>query len=435
MPKRIISTAALIAMAVIPAAAQEPLVFDEPVEIDNVSGVDQPDVAAGQNGRWIAVWRRVSSENEIELYAAQSADLGATWSAPRLMHRTADRYVRTPRIVAGSEGHWAVVFQSAANEQSDGELHIAHSFDDAATWTEPVRFDNDMLVDQRFHTSMEIAINTSGEWLATWANRERGGLACISLDEGRSWSPPREFTPTAHSGSVDGVALPGGRWLIAWSTTGIRLTVSSDGAIWSELPPIAHPESAKPFYAPTLSVDRNGLLLLCYLQDSDELIAPSGGDLPPARYAQRSADGGLTWTPASGVSDENASFNANGGRVLNLGPDDWLTLGRVGWLRATAGGKWVAAYRPSYSFSTRAAADGLGNFMAVRVGFNSEALFIKAVHFGLPDTDNDLSDDSDSDSQDSPVPEAPGWPCPLAAAVLLAAGPVILLAGRRRRVH
>lgn len=416
MPKRIISTAALIAMAVIPAAAQEPLVFDEPVEIDNVSGVDQPDVAAGQNGRWIAVWRRVSSENEIELYAAQSADLGATWSEPRRVFRTTDRYIHTPRIVAGSEGHWAVVFQSAASERADGELLIAHSLDDSATWSEPVRFDYEMPAHLILHGRLDVTVNASGEWLATWVNRERGNLASFSYDEGRNWSSPSVLAPNADWWSVEVAATPAGGWLMAWSHEGIHLAVSSDGASWSELPPVTPEERTWfPFRNPTLSVDPDGLLLLSYQQQW--IALPEVGEDIYRGYVRRSLDGGLTWTPASGVSSD---FSYSDLRMLNLGQDDWLVLHSNLWLRSIDGSKWMIFEHPSDRFD-RVAGDGFGNFVGIRKAIHGTGS-IEAEYFGLP-------------RARAAGLAAPGWPCPLAAVLLLAASPVILLAGRRGRVR
>lgn len=402
--------------------------------MDDIS-VDQPDVAAGHNARWTAVWRRTRFENEIELYAAQSTDLGATWNEPRLVFRTTDRYVRTPRIVAGGEGHWAVVFQSAASEQSDGELLIAHSVDDAATWSEAVRFDNEMLVDQRLRGTMEVTVNTSGEWLATWTNRERGNLASVSRDEGRGWSAPHALPPIVGSRNVEVAAMPDGRWLIAWSDSGIHLAVSSDGATWSELPPVRHEEGAE-LWAPTLSVDLNGHLLLCYWQIDYEITSgPEAGLIFLGRHARRSLDGGLTWTPARQLFTVMSHNSARTRHAQNLGPDDWLVLVGPGrWLRSTEGGEWMVVDRPSGSFD-RVAADGLGNFIAVQVDSTLEALSMNAVHFGLAGADDSVADDSGADSQDAAGPPAPGFPCPLAAVVLLAVGPVILLAVRRGKAH
>lgn len=418
--------------------------------IDRVVTVDQPDIASGSDGRWGAVWRRKLSENSFELYASRSGDLGATWSEPRLVFDTTIRNVRVPRIVAGGRGHWAVAFQYAESEQSDGQLYIAHSDDDTVTWSRPVRFDNVLPVHRSVQgiPGFEITVSTSGEWLATWRNRERGSLASISRDAGRNWSVPREIPLTLKTGNIEVAAPPDGGWLIAWPDRGMHLAASTDGATWSELSTNMLEEGERFLGRPRLSIDPNGSLLLAYENESYFEFVDEHFPIAEGR-ARRSLDGGLTWTPPSELYTSHRSVFPDSRDpptiTQNLGPDDWLVLYAGRGKRSTRGGEWLEVERPDGYFD-RVSSDGFGNSIAIRDA-HSAGSFIETVRFGLPSASYVVADDSGADSPDTggdgtqdgapgtAGPAAPGLPCPLAAVVLLAAGPVILLAGRRGRIR
>jgi hypothetical protein len=235
--------------------------------------------------------------------------------------------------------------------------------------------------------------------------------------------------------------MPDGGWLMAWSDEGIHLAASADGEIWSELSTVMLEEGEYSLGRPRLSVDTNGFLLLAY--ENQSYVEFFGEHFPIVEgRVRRSLDGGLTWTPTSELYRLSRSPVTI---TPNLGPDDWLVLYDRRGKRSTRGGEWLDVERPEGYFD-RVASDGFGNSIAIRDA-HSAGSFIETVRFGLPSAREVVADDSGADSPDTggdgtqdgapgtAGPAAPGLPCLLAAVVLLAAGPVILLAGRRGKVR
>lgn len=117
-----------------------------PVLAPSETGEDNLDVATDGAGTWVVVWSAVTpADDSYDIYWIRSTDNGVTWSAAAPLYPDyatdppSAKY--DPRVIYTSSGAWLVVWQSDRNlggaTGSDGDTHIARSFDGGATWTAP----------------------------------------------------------------------------------------------------------------------------------------------------------------------------------------------------------------------------------------------------------------------------------------------------------
>ncbi len=202
---------------------------------------------AGRDGSWALVWR---SESRGMVWTAHAAAAGGDWVVTN--HRgpaepppwtdswegewydSRGPYSRAALATAGA-GAWVVAWEEKyppAKFGSDGDIFFARSQDGGATWSAPEPLNAYAATDGASDQEPALASDADGRLLAVWSSHDPLGGACgedsdivssISLDAGRTWSPPAIVDPAAVGDDRQDlaplVAATGdGRWTVAWTT-------------------------------------------------------------------------------------------------------------------------------------------------------------------------------------------------------------------------
>jgi hypothetical protein len=305
-----------------------------------------PALAHNGAGTWIAVWKSEDAMGgtlgtDGDILFTRSIDKGVTWSIPAPLNTNAtvdDGDDELPRIAADGNGNWVAVWSS--NDGLDGvlgkdfDILVAHSGDNALTWSAPAALDQLAGGDGANDNDVKPAVAHDGNdtWLATWMS-EVGARTAHSNDNGRTWSSSTLVEPGAVPRDPDVASVGGGIWLVAATKSegdrDIFVYRSADaGQTWSSpIRPVADDVLA-PFEdrLARLAVGPSGLVTLVW--ESNELHGGAiGHDWDIMLCA--STDSGLTWTlPVApnqaaydGVSEDRAPIATPGAQ------DSWI----VGW--------------------------------------------------------------------------------------------------------
>lgn len=419
--------------------------WSPPIRLMEDISLDQPDVA-NSRGRWMTVWRHTRNQSEFALQVAHSDDVGVSWSTPRAVFQAGDRPLDSPRIIAGHEGRWAVVFRTDDEETGNGILFISHSEDNGTTWSHPVPLTGPDQAD-RYASSHSITRHDhSGDWMLIREDPRGRWLTSISRNDGQTWSPDAIVVDDDDISQVRLTPEPSGRWLAVWRTAHVHIAASEDGLSWAELPLATEQLPRIPFepaFPPTVAsvaADPAGSLLLVYREDVEDVEQV----IVSTALARRSLDAGLTWSAPESVYSQFGQIAYL--RPLAVASDSWLVLhSKGGAKRSTDGGEWNSLDTLGSLFG-QVADDGAGNYMVAQ---RSGKLAISAKRFGLAKAAGGSGDEPD-DVQDQQTPAADsgdetdrsddaqgqtppsGAACPAAAVVLMMASTLALLAVRRR---
>lgn len=262
-----------------------------------------------------------------------------------------------PSLSTDGDGHWVAVWQSyddlGGTNGGDGDIVVARSSDNGATWTNPVALNSNAGTDDGFDYSVNVACDGGDVCIAVWtSDDDLGGtigndediLFAVSGDDGATWSATAALNTNAASDSGSDA----------------RATVVSGGAgdwiaVW------------------TSNEDLGGTIGT----DNDILVA-------------RSTDNGATWSAPAALATDAASDNGNDDtpRLAGDGAGNWVavwastddlggTIGTEGDLRAATstddGATWSApvvlnsyAVGDPYSdWTPDIATDADGNWIAV----------------------------------------------------------------------
>jgi len=231
------------------------------------SGNDHyPEVMTDGGGNWLAVWiswddlgGTIGTDGDI--LVARSTDNGATWTPPAALNTNAasdsgdDRY---PQVTPDGGGNWVAVWFSwddlGGTIGTDGDILVARSTDNGATWTPPAPLNTNAASDSGYDHHPQVTTDGGGNWLAVWFSwDDLGGtigtdadiLVSRSTDNGATWTPPAPLNTNAATDSGND-QLPqvttdgGGNWLAVWcSNDSLGGTIGWDGdilyATWSPL--------------------------------------------------------------------------------------------------------------------------------------------------------------------------------------------------------
>ncbi len=183
-------------------------------------------------GHWVAVWR--GDENAVgpddEILFARSLDSGANWSPPAPLNTnfaTDTANDSNPAVATDGQGHWVAVWDAA------GEILVARSIDNCATWSVPAPLNTDAGSDHRGDDDPNIATDGSGNWVCVWSasgepassiGNDRDIFVARSIDNGANWSAPVPLNSDATTDSVrdwhERIATDGsGNWICVWERT------------------------------------------------------------------------------------------------------------------------------------------------------------------------------------------------------------------------
>jgi len=299
------------------------------------SGTDFAPRLAVDGLAWVALWASDDSLNgtigtDVDILLSRSADGGTTWTAPTALDTTAAGDGSTidhePHVTNDGGGTWVATWTSenslAGSVGNDGDIFLARSFDNGATWTAASVLNSNATTDSGADGTPYVASNGAGVWIAAWYSADQlGGTIGFDLDilvatasgNAATWTSPTPLNTNAAAdpgydmeahAATDGV----GSWVaVWWSTDSLGGTIgddedilirtsSDDGATWSPVRALninADVDSGgdgQPFVA----TDRMGRWI-CAWSSIDSLGGTIGTDNDI--LLARSNDNGLSWSP------------------------------------------------------------------------------------------------------------------------------------------
>ncbi|CAM2070472.1 Exo-alpha-sialidase [Sulfidibacter corallicola] len=201
-----------------------------------------PRIATDGSGNWVAVWYSnetlgdtIGLDNDI--FAASSADDGASWSAPTVVNDNAetDGFEDTnPEIATDRAGNWVVVWHSASvaarGQGSDFDVAVASSADNGANWTNAIALNTNASTDTGNDFLPSIDTDGAGTWVTVWQSNENlddvlgtddDVFFAQSVNNGASWTAPAALnTGAATDQGNDWTPRIGsnraGQWLAIW---------------------------------------------------------------------------------------------------------------------------------------------------------------------------------------------------------------------------
>jgi hypothetical protein len=276
-------------------------------------------LATDRVGNWICVWESIEYfeglPSEYDISVSRSADNGATWSAPALLNTNAESDAGADLQAfpaTDSQGTWLVAWQSAENfgglTGSDGDLVVARSTDNGATWTGPALLNSTGTTDSASDGLRQFLTDEAGTWIATWnaqgdlgtgAGEDGDAFFSRSTDDGLTWSSPALLnangaTDSGYDVGTNVATDRNGTWLAVWSSredlTGgsssdfdVFLAVSTDdGVTW----------------------DGPALMDSSMATDARE-------DFLPEVAADAAGNWGVVWTKGTGFRSHNVFFDTD----------------------------------------------------------------------------------------------------------------------------
>lgn len=204
----------------------------------------EPIIGNDGQGNWLVVWR--SSENlggvigtDGDFFFARSTDNGASWTPPAVLNTNAATDTRGGgdlTVATDGQGVWLVAWTSTENLGgvlgTEGDIQLARSADNGATWTDPMPLNNNAAGDLGADEFPSIVTDGSGNWIATWdGNNAAGGTVgseydifiAHSADNGATWTNPVPLNTTANIDTKDdyfAIACSDkrGNWVAAWES-------------------------------------------------------------------------------------------------------------------------------------------------------------------------------------------------------------------------
>ena len=142
-----------------------------------------PDLSNDGEGNWVAVWTSGFNLNgtagiDNDIFVARSADAGATWTSPALLHNTGtidtNKPDGSPKIANDGMGNWVAVWTSAWHHNltngTDFDIMMTHSEDAGATWADPVMLNTTGVNDTSNEIGPQIAKAGGDKWIAIWTS-------------------------------------------------------------------------------------------------------------------------------------------------------------------------------------------------------------------------------------------------------------------------
>lgn len=330
------------------------------------TGTDQfATIATDAAGVWITVW--TSNDplgdtigSDVDLLVARSTDLGATWSDPTALNSSATGNIGLnfePDLAADEEGNWLAVWQSGdslgGTIGTESDILLARSMDAGATWTAAAALNANAASDSGADSKPRIAIDGAGTWIAVWESEDTldgtiGSdpdiLLARSLDTGATWTAPVALHANAgfDTGTDSNPAIAtdaAGTWIAVWESddplggtieadTDILVSRSTDGGVSWTTPEPVHSNAMTDTEAdanPAIAADGAGNWGVVW-NSSDSLNGTIEAD--EDILGVRSTDGGATWTPAvpldiaaggDSIPDDNPQIATDGAGV-------WLVI-------------------------------------------------------------------------------------------------------------
>ncbi|MBM3289201.1 MAG: exo-alpha-sialidase, partial [Candidatus Hydrogenedentes bacterium] len=296
-----------------------------------------PRIATDDQGNWVAVWASKDMlyynmfESNIgtddDIFVQRSSDNGKTWTAVAPLNNDAfgdAKQDTSPVVATDKNGMWLAVWNGTGGTTIpaigvDGDLLIARSEDNGATWTDPAPFNTNAETDgpYDYDTSADLATDENGNWIAVWFSRHNFGgvgddldiLTARSSDNGMTWSDPARLNNNAWGDSGNDrfpriATDTQGNWVTVWESNDwlggekapfdwdIMVSRSSEnGALWSD-PKRVNSDGAGDIVhddRPSIATDRLGNWVTAWVSTKKTW---SDTDI----YVSRSTSNGVNWT-------------------------------------------------------------------------------------------------------------------------------------------
>jgi len=153
-----------------------------------------PQVTTDGAGHWLAVWYSYDTlggtiGTDQDILVARSTNNGATWTAPAPLNTNAgadSEYDTHPQVATDGGSNWVAVWQSVDSLDGtigeDGDVLLARSTNNGATWTAPAPLNSSAAADSEVDEQPALTTDRAGNWLAVWMSRENLG-GTIGWDE------------------------------------------------------------------------------------------------------------------------------------------------------------------------------------------------------------------------------------------------------------
>ncbi|MFC1611048.1 DUF4215 domain-containing protein [Myxococcota bacterium] len=215
------------------------------------------------SGIWVAAWAEANplgsavdppTGYDKEIVMTSSIDGGATWSPQIVVNANAESDSgedENPQLAMDDSGTWVAVWESNENLEGmigdDVDIFVAHSLDFGATWSWPMVVNANANDDSsEVDSSPGLATDGSGQWAATWANRNGVNLA-RSGNAGATWSPAVNLgyctTPqVTNDRHGNWLVVCTGRWESHHADNGeadiLHARSTDNGATWARFEPL-----------------------------------------------------------------------------------------------------------------------------------------------------------------------------------------------------
>ena len=221
----------------------DPMALNLNASLDNGDDAN-PFLAYDGAGTWVTVWE--SDEqfggafgNDLDVFFALSTNEGIDWTSPETLNTNASTDSgddRTPQVAGDGQGAWVALWESnddlSNTIDTDADILLALSADNAANWSDPVALNTNASTDGGDDQDPQLVTDAEGVWVAVWSSDEDLAgllgndtdiLVSHSLDDGATWIDPHALNSNAadDSGSDETphLATNGvGDWVTVWQT-------------------------------------------------------------------------------------------------------------------------------------------------------------------------------------------------------------------------
>jgi len=329
------SLGALLALTFFPATSQAaPVTWNSEAIISAPASGNgwEPAIAADPSAPYVyAAWMQYSGA-KIYIALRVSADGGTTWGPSK-------------RLVQSNQGQYDIVLATTSNGavyatyMQGNHIQFIKSTNHGSTWSSPIQVSGGTWADKPW-----IATSATGaDVYITWTTR--GNLFAVSShNSGSTWSGPLQVTnETGHYYySNGGAVLPNGNAVMVGSeypesgnatgATGavpiVEFRTTNGGTSWSRT--VVDTLNTGASYATssvtTVAADANGTLALVY---SGSNVVGANGHV----YVRRSTDSGLSWGPATEITNSAGGADATSVAAAGTGNGQFT----VTWMDARTG--------------------------------------------------------------------------------------------------
>jgi len=196
------------------------------------------DVISDGSGNWIAVWESGDTAGiDTDIFYSRSTDNSVSWSEPETLNGNADTDSGSdwsPEVTTDGAGNWVAVWESYESLHgtagSDGDIFVARSTDNGASWSTPMTLNSNANSDIDEDRWPKVTTDGVGNWVTVWYSSENLGgtvgwdhdiFVSRSTDNGASWSATATLNSNATSDEgTDRISRITtdrlGNWVVVW---------------------------------------------------------------------------------------------------------------------------------------------------------------------------------------------------------------------------